>query len=137
MTTYEIISTSIQRAIKRAKVNEELKRVALSHPRIFEIAGLLTKEFAQVEIIRKAKQKPALKRRTIEETAENFADLFIKKIEIEAENRYKSDIQKALEASKAQELKDLDSTSEGKAQGVFSEMVKDGLVINETETREA
>lgn len=134
MTTYEIISTSIQRGIKTALVNDELKRIALSHPRIQQIAGELTRQFAQVEIVRKAQNKKPLKRKTIEDAAEDFARLFLKKIEKEAEDRYKSDIQKTLEERKRQELKDLDQTTNGQVSGVFTEMVKDGLRIGETET---
>lgn len=111
-----------QEAIAIKPIDAELKAALRTQERIPLFVTNLATELQKVQDLRLKKGKPLFGERTLKETVYDFVDVFIKGLVSAKNAEYEASINKIVRAQKAQELKDMESTLDGKPQGAFEEI---------------
>lgn len=132
MNVRPIVAKVFEDTINETPMNSELKRAIRNHPKIKGVIQNVANQILTADAHRRSKGKKAFKQATIEGSARDFAQMFIKGIAEEIRKREQSDIERIAEETKLQKAKDLDATINGKPSGDYVDMVKDGLKIGDT-----
>lgn len=119
--------------VKNATVNTELKKALLNHPNMRVFVQNIYAELVGVEQIRASKQKPRLKKTTIESYVKDMTNHFIMQFNHVAEVKAMSDLEKLRRSSEIQKQKDLEASADGKLTGEYEELNQ--IVIGETKVR--
>lgn len=119
--------------VKNAHVNTELKKALLNHPNMRVFVQNIYAELVGVEQIRASKQKPRLKKTTIESYVKDMTNHFIMQFNHVAEVKAMSDLEKLRRSSEIQKQKDLEASADGKLTGEYEELNQ--IVIGETKVK--
>lgn len=119
--------------VKNATVNTELKKALLNHPNMRVFVQNIYTELVGVEQIRASKQKPRLKKTTIESYVKDMTNHFIMQFNHVAEVKAMSDLEKLRRSSEIQKQKDLEASADGKLTGEYEELNQ--IVIGETKVK--
>lgn len=119
--------------VKNATVNTELKKALLNHPNMRAFVQNIYAELVGVEQIRASKQKPRLKKTTIESYVKDMTNHFIMQFNHIAEVKAMSDLEKLRRSSEIQKQKDLEASADGKLTGEYEELNQ--IVIGETKVK--
>lgn len=109
-------------------INSELKRSLAKHPKSDEFINNITNQFKHVQFLRLKKGKKKIGDKTLAEAIHDFAELLITAIEKKANEAMESEVAKYQRIHAGDDLKDMQSTLEGKSVAAFEDM---GLVIPE------
>lgn len=110
------------------RINGELKRSLKNHPKSDEIVANLSEQFRHVQDVRLKTGKKKISDMTLISAIRDFAEILVKGIEVEADKRIASELEKYMREHALDDEKDMQSTLEGKSTGAFEDM---GLEIPE------
>lgn len=128
----KLVHTSFTRTVDAAEVNIELKRAVKEHPKVKQFLKDLYLQLVNVNVNREFRQKARLKDKTVIDTVESFAKVFIKGVNHEAEKRVQSELEKIRQKALADKQRDLEKSASGELSGEYLEIAEEGVILNET-----
>jgi hypothetical protein len=127
------ISTWFYQAVEESQHKYELKQAILKKPlHVKEFEQSLISNVLEATPIAARKIGQDIKTENLKSLVYDLTNIYLNGIEKEAQRRIQSDIARAIEARKKQDLEDLDKTVSGTPSGEFKEYIKDGLILDET-----
>lgn len=104
-----LVHSSFMKAVEESEVNVELKRAVKEHPRVKQFLLDLYRQLVNVNVNREFRRKARLKDKTVIDTVESFAKVFIKGVNHEAEKRVQSELEKIRQKALADKQRDLEN----------------------------
>jgi rubrerythrin len=115
------------------KADPELREMLLAqkHPRVVKMLDHLFKEIQKACFLIYQKKKRYPLPQTVKGMVYDFTKLFMDGLENQAKRMYESDLSRIAREQELANLKDLEATDQGHAQGVFADA---GVMINDQTT---
>lgn len=129
----DLVLKSYQEAVQlHPTANSDLKRALKSHERVPLFINNLCKEIEKAQEYRLRTKKKKYLESTIKSLVYDMTNVFISGIEMEAKQRYESDMQKMIREQEARAKQDLESSASGKLTGEYADLANEaGLTMTD------
>lgn len=104
------------------EISSELKHALKAHERVPTFIDNMDQEVAKLQILRMKQGKPMYEEDQIKWLITKMTDVFVASLEVEAQKRHESDLERVLREQKVAEEKAMDDALAGNATGVYQEM---------------
>jgi hypothetical protein len=108
--------------VERQEIPRELKDSMRTHERVAFFIKNLYEQLLKAETTRMFAKKPKLSEKTLRDTVESMAEVFISSVRMEERKRHESKCEALRKQKLISDAKDLQSTAEGKPAGEFEEL---------------
>lgn len=127
-----LVRQTFRTEVKYIDIHGELKASLLrNNPLVEQFIKNISGQFEKVNALRVTKGKPALKKKTLEDTIIDFTKMMVRGIELQATRKQESDMAKYAREHKDDHIKEMEKTLAGETSGAAFEEL--GLELGKDE----